>query len=412
MGAKMRTPTEGESALERLADTNPELEVWWDSSPLIFAGWAQGWLARQGADRPLREAQLSRFFGGPAEARVICGVTTNPPLCKQVLDSSPQVWREFAIGAAASRPGVSSYEVFWETYREIVRRGAAMVMEVFESSGQRRGYLSGQVDPRQLHDTEAMVAQAKALKQASPNVMIKMPGTKEGIDGIRRLTALGIATNATLTFTVSQLVAVAEAVRAGLEEAKRNGVDLSQWRSVGTLMLGRFEDAKEFRRQAEERGILLSEEDLRWAGIAVFKRVCQTFAERGYPTKPLAASMRLGPTLDGRVHVWHIEKIAGAPAVFTIFPNIIEAFLEEYDSLPLESQFEREVPREVIEKLSRLPYFLQAYEEGGLAPVEFVNYPATVETAHSFSRATEEMIGWVEGVLADREEAPGVQVGW
>jgi len=395
-----------QSALERLAKTHREVEVWWDSSPLIFSGWARAWLARRGADRAAREEQLSRFFEGPVGERVICGVTTNPPLCKQVLDSAPQEWREFVLGVAASRPGVSSYEVFWETYREIVRRGAAMVMEVFEASEHRRGYLSGQVDPRQLHDTEAMVAQAKDLKKASPNVMIKMPGTKQGIDGIRRLTALGIATNATLTFTVSQLVAVAEAVRAGLREAKRKGVDLSRWRSVGTLMLGRFEDAREFRRQAEERGIALSEEDLRWAGIAVFKRVCQIFAERGYPTKPLAASMRLGPTLGGRLRVWHIEKIIGAPAVLTIFPNIIEAFLEEYDSLPLGRGFETEVPREVIAKLSRLPYFLQAYEEGALAAEEFANYPATVETAGSFSRATEEMIGWVEGVLAEREQAP------
>ncbi len=389
-------------ALERLADANPDLELWWDSSPLIFAGWAKTWLAKQGVDRPLREAQLSRFFAGPAEARVIRGVTTNPPMSKKVMESAPQEWAGVVKKIAAARPGAPVYEVFWETYREVVRGGAAMMMEVFEASDYRHGYLSGQVDPRILHDTDKMVAQARTLREMSPNIMIKMPGTKEGIEGIRRLTAEGISTNATLTSTVSQLVAVAEAARAGLEEAKRKGLDLSQWRSVGTFMLGRFEDSPAFRKQAEERGIALPEEELRWAGIAVFRQICKILAKRGYATRPLAASTRIGPTLNGRRHIWHIEKIVGAPIILTMFPNVIEAYLEGYDAVPIEAEAETPIPQETLDKFLRIPYFTQAYEEGAQTPDEFATYPCIVETARAFSQATADMVSWVEKVLSEK----------
>jgi transaldolase len=388
--------TQNESSLERIAGANPELEIWWDSSPLIFSSWAEQWLAGQTPDRA---AQLARFFEGPVQQRVICGVTTNPPLCKQVLEAAPQEWRDYVRQLAAAQPEALVYDIFWNTYKEIVRRGAQKIIEVFEASKYKRGFISGQVDPCKLHDTAAMVAQGCELRQASPNIMIKLPGTKEGIEGIRQLTALGIATNATLTFTVSQLVAVAEAVRAGLEEARRNGVDLSQWRSCGTHMLGRFEDAGEFRRQAEARSIALSETDLRWAGIAVFNKILRLFKARGYLTKPLAASMRIGPTLDGRKHIWHIERLCHKPVVLTIFPNIIEAFLEAGDAAMPDDVGDSDAPKEVLDKLLRIPYFVQAYEEEGITSEEFATYPATIETATQFAQATREMIAWVEGSL-------------
>jgi transaldolase len=379
------------SAVERLAATGSE--IWWDSSPLIFSAWLEEMVGKAccpSTAEALR-TQLSRMyrFDDPA-ASVLRGITTNPPLSLAVVKGDQAGWDNWTEKYIKEHPEVTTPELFWATYKEVVRRGAAMFQPIFEASGYKEGYLSGQVDPRILQDTDAMVKQGVELNSMAKNVMVKMPGTKEGVEGIRRLTALGIPTNATLTFTVAQLVAVAEAVKAGLAEARANGVDLSKWRSVVTMMLGRMEDAKAFAEQAAGLGIELTETDKRWAGIAVFKKVYRIYKERGYESKELAASMRLGPTIDGQLNIWHIEKFAGMDVVLTVFPNIFEGWINTYADRKIESHADEDVPAEVLEKLLKVPYFREAYDEKGLAPEEFINQPAVVETKTAFNAATDE----------------------
>ena len=160
------------------------------------------------------------------------------------------------------------------------------------------------------------------------------------------------------------------------------------------MMLGRYEDAPPLKEQAAERGIELSEADVRWAGIAIFRKAHALFQARGYPSKLMAASMRLGPTVDGVQRVWHLEKLGGANAVLTVFPNIYEAFLANYGGLPLETQIEEPVPDDVLERLTRIPYFTAAYDEQGLVPEQFAAHPALRITAASFSDAMAKIEGF------------------
>jgi transaldolase len=386
-------------ALERLNDTAEGLEIWWDSSPLIFDGWCRTLLHAE-SDPRKREVlaqQLRRMYDPerPADSLFV-GVTTNPPLSLQAIESDPDTWFPWIENLARSHPGASTYELFWKTYTEVVKRGAAMFSAKFEATGYKRGYLSGQVDPRVLQDTQEMIREGITLNQMARNVMIKMPGTKEGIYGITLLTALGIPTNATLVFTLPQLIAVAEAVKKGLKIARAGGVDLSRWRSVVTMMLGRFEDAKQMALDAQKAGIELTETDKRWAGVAIFKKAYRIFKQRGYESKLLGASMRLGPTVDGKQRVWHLEKFAGGDVVLTIFPNIIEAWIKNYDQDPITPQMDDPVPDEVIERLLKIPYFAAAYDEHGIAPEDYITHGAVVETATSFSEATEKLQKLVE----------------
>ena len=94
---------------------------------------------------------------------------------------------------------------------------------------------------------------------------------------------------------------------------------------------------------------------------------------------------------------WRSDSLAGARAVLTIFPNIIEAFLLSYRGQLIEPLIEEEVPGEVLGKLLRLPYFRQAYEEDGLTPEEFATYPPVVATADSFTEAMVEFERRVQG---------------
>jgi transaldolase len=391
------------SVIEALAATSSDIEVWWDSSPLIYPGWIQETVAKiaDPARRAEVETQLRRLHD-PAnpEKNVIVGVTTNPPLTLQAIQKNPSSFEPWIDEQVRRKPGISAHELFWLTYKHVVALGAAEFEGVFEVSGYRRGYLSGQVDPRILQDTDEMVRQGIELNRANRNVMVKMPGTKEGIEGVRRLAAQGIPTNATLTFVLPQLIAVAEAVKAGAAEARAKGVDASKWRAVCTMMLGRFEDAKEFRRQAEALGIELTESDLRWAGTAVMKKAYRIYKERGYETKLLAASMRPGPKEGGKARVRHVEELLGGDVVLTIFPNIFEALVFGYEPDEMTSHIDSEVPAEVLEKLLRVPYFAAAYDEHGIAPEDFLTHPAVVETGTAFAQATADLEAYCASRIA------------
>jgi len=97
--------------------------------------------------------------------------------------------------------------------------------------------------------------------------------------------------------------------------------------------------------------------------------------------------MRVGPKEGGRTRIWHLDKFAGGDVVLTIFPNIIEEFLQAYSGESIEPQMDDPVPPQVIERLRRTAYFRQAYDDGGLAPAEFGSYPPLVATAEGFVKA-------------------------
>lgn len=385
------------SVVERLLDTNPGLEIWWDSSPLVYSSWAEKLIHDASPDRKesLR-VQLRRLYDpqNPA-ASLFGGVTTNPPLSLAAMKDDPERWADWIQGYCIQQDYPPVEDVFWALYQEIVRLGALTFNPMFESSGYLRGYLSGQVDPRNFFEGEMMLRQALELSALAPNVMVKIPGTEVGIRVIKDLTSRGIPTNCTAAFTVPQFLAVAEAVQAGVLEARANGVDLTRWRSVVTDMSARWENAPEFEQQALAAGIDLSPEDRRWAGVAIFKQAHRLFRQRAYPSKMLICSVRMGPSLNGRVHCWHLEETAGADAVFTLPPSYLSELFTQGEHLNFESRVRQDIPAAVMAKLQRIPYFTQAYQPDGLTLAEFDSLPPLLSTHREFATATEKMVDFV-----------------
>jgi transaldolase len=390
------------SPLERLMETHPGLEIWWDSSPLIYSAWAEGLVKKMPPDRAKDlQGQLKRLYDPEhPEESLFRGVTTNPPLSLGVIKTREPLVTQIVDDLIEKNPCVDKESLFWLTYKEIVRRGAEMYRGVFERSRYRYGYLSGQVDPRVLTNKEKMIAQALELASLSPNVMIKVPGTKEGYEVIKVLTSKGIATNNTLTFVLPQLMACARAVKEGLEIAKRDGVDLTRWRSVITHMTARYGDLGDLKKEADQLGIELTEVDVRWAELAIFKKAYRLVREGNYSSKMLICSMRISPILNGKKHCWHLEKLAGGDIVITCPPSFIEGVFEFLDGTEFRPLIDEEVPKSVLDKLLRIPYFERAYREDGYTPDEFNSHPALVATAVEFSKATEGMVDFVAKRLA------------
>ena len=380
------------SAIEKLLALHPGTEVWWDSSPLIYEAWRRDLVA----SNPALHGALERFWRPGSADGLLRGCTTNPPLAWQAIEADRESWDRWARERAASAQSLA--ELLWTVYGEVCDRGAALVEPVYTASRGRFGHICAQVDPRQLTDLEAMLAQARRLHALRPNIMIKMPATKEGIEGLRILSSEGISTTATLCFSVAQAVAVAEAARAGYAEARRKGIDLNGCRCCAALMMGRMEDVPLFKQQAAERGLELTEADLRWAGVAVARKIYRLYRERGYEARLLCASMRLGPVVAGEQHIWHLEKLTGGEMVLTIFPNILAAFFQLYAQRPLEPQIEEPVPDAVLDKLLRIPYFVQAYEEKGVAPEEFIHLPGVQATGSSFAQSMQTIEDYVRAI--------------
>ncbi len=385
------------SAVEKLAKLNPEQEIWFDSSPLILEQWIESVVEKTIKEKQTtRRAQLQKFYiKSKPENSLLVGITTNPPLSLDVIKQQMPQWDKEARTLAKKYCNLTDKELFWKMYMQIVYSGAKMFEPIFKHSNYKLGYLSGQVDPRILADTAEMVRQGINFNQHQRNVMIKMPGTKQGIYGIMLLTSLGIPTNATLTFTLSQLIAVAEAVKQGLALARANGVSLSQWKSVVTHMLGRYEDNPEFDKQAKAVGVEITEADRRWAGLAIFKKAYKIFKERKYESKLLAASMRIGPTINGKQRIWHLEKLSGGDIVLTIFPNIFEAYIENYEDEEIKPAINELVPEDVLKKHLKVPYFSEAYDEHGIKPEDFINHPAVIATGESFAKTADDLENYV-----------------
>lgn len=389
------------SAVERLAELNPETEIWWDSSPLVYRNWKKKMLDRaEPGERVELEEQLNRFFNedDPASG-LVRGVTTNPPLSLQAIEGRPDIWIPWVDQLIKDNPYAGVEVLFWKTYLEVVRRGSDMMKPIWEASNHKLGYLSGQVDPRNPLNEELMSKQALELAAQNPNVMIKCPGTAEGIRLIRRLTALGIATNCTLAFILPQFVSVMDAVHSGLAEAKANNVSMYRWRSVITHMSARYEERKAFDESAAQAGVSLTLEDKRWASIAIFRKAYKIAKRRGYPGKMLFCSMRRGPFVDGVEHIWHIEKLAGGSIVFTCPPGFLAEMWELDSNLEFKPTIEDEVSPKILEKLRRVPYFTEAYQEE-MDPVKFATLAPTVFTIQDFLKATEKTVTFIRERIA------------
>jgi len=390
---------------ERLVEISPGMEIWWDSSPVIFENWCKKILAKADpADRENLQQQFNRMYDteNPLN-QLFRGVTTNPPLSLQAIQDDPPYWEKVTKNILAENPGLDKEGLFWELYKTVVKRGSDMYLPLFEASNYKAGFLSGQVDPRSVFDKDAMMRQAEEIAAINPNVMIKVPGTKQGYEVIEYLTSKGIATNNTLTFVLPQLVDCANSVKRGLETAKKNGVDLSRWRSVITHMESRYGDLGGLRDFASEKGIELSDGEVRLAELAIFKKAYKYLIDNKLPSKMLSCSLRIGPTVDGQDRIWHMEEKAGASIVVTCPPGFIDAviFLPGVEKITFEKdRILEDIPQDVMDKLMRIPYFERAYSEDGYTRDEYNTHPSLQRTAEQFSKATEEMVAFAGKCLA------------
>ena len=300
------------------------------------------------------------------------GVTTNPCLSHLALKRNKCAWNK-AIEALLSEEHTPESKA--EALMRIpVAHAAEKLLPAYERSEGKMGYVCAQVNPARAGDREAMLAMARRFHQWAPNVAVKLPATAAGLDVLEDCVAEGITTTATVSFTVPQVVAIAERHRRGIEQARMNG--LEPGRCFAVIMIGRLDDY--LRDVAHDSRAGVSESDIRQAGLAVTKRAYAIYNERGYEALLLVAALR---------GAYHMTELAGAQLIMSIAPACQELLLAE--DLPREERIDFEVPRDVIDRLSTVPEFVRSYKPDGMKPTDFIAFGATQRTLTQFSEA-----GW------------------
>jgi len=181
----------------------------------------------------------------------VSGVTTNPSIFENALASTSDYAADIAQLAAAGNEGPGITDLLM---RQDVARAADLLRPVYERTQGADGYVSIEASPRLAHDTEATVAEAEYLwaALARPNVMIKVPSTKEGVAALRQLSAAGVNVNATLLFSASRYREVAEAYREGLKQRAMAGKPVATLASVASFFVSRIDTLVD--RRLEECG--------------------------------------------------------------------------------------------------------------------------------------------------------------
>ena len=389
------------SPFERLQEQAPEAEIWWDAPPQTFSAFARSIVtAEQNVkNRHSLQRQLNRFFD-PSSPHVclVRGITTNPSIIAKWIQDDPEFWRNVIAQKQAEQINPCVETTFQLVYLEAIRLVSQAMMPLWKSSNGKYGWISGQTDPRLMFDETAMRAQAYRIAELGPNVMLKVPGTEQGYRVIRDLTAKGISTNSTLSFTVPQFVACIQAVEEGLAQAHLDGVNTSRWRSVITHMIGRFGKMNDLNSEANARDLTLDESDIRYAEIAILKKAYEIIQTGKHPCKMLLSSLLCDETSDCHSLSMHLEHTAGADIAYTCKPGFVRECFERQSELALLSRhsIDRPVPDKVMAKLMQLPTFRNAIDPKGIQPQNFASTGAFLGTFKEVNDNILRLINFVE----------------
>ena len=301
------------------------------------------------------------------------GVTTNPLLVKQAIYNRRDLWKESLENMPSDLNPAQKAE---EIIRRVTVKIASMLEPTYFETKGDQGYVCAQVNPRFPGDVDAMLPMARRLSKWAPNIAVKLPVTAAGLDVLEECAAEGITVTATVSFTVPQVLAIAERYQKGIERARKAGVKPGKCFAV--IMIGRIDDY--LRDVAHDRKSDVAESDIIQSGIAISKRAYGIFKEKGYEATIMLAGMRGS---------YHATEFAGADMVLSIHPKI-QALIEKVEK-PFGERIDQQVDEAVIERLKGIPEFVRAYEPDGMKPEEFITYGVVQKTLSQFVEA-----GWGE----------------
>lgn len=179
-------------------------------------------------------------FKAMIERGDIRGVTSNPTIFNNAIAKTNDYDSALTPLAWA---GWDAEKIFWQLAIEDIRAACDAFAPLYEESNGGDGFVSLEVSPNIAHDTNATIAQAEQLwaRVKRPNLMVKIPATKEGIPAIRKAIAAGVNINVTLIFSLTRYAEVMDAYLSGLEDRAAGGHPIDHIASVASFFVSRVD---------------------------------------------------------------------------------------------------------------------------------------------------------------------------
>jgi transaldolase len=311
------------------------------------------------------------------------GATANPTIVHDVWKKDPTRWGRRVRELAAEMPEATEVDLAWAIVDEMSASAAALLMPAFERYGGRQGRLSMQTNPTFWRSFDPMLAQGVQFTKVAPNIIVKFPATRTGIAVMEEATYRGVSINATVSFSVAQAVAAAEAVERGLRRREAEGLPIDDMGPVITIMVGRVEDWLKV--LVERDGTVVHPAAVAYSGVAVFKRAYRIFQERGFRARLLAAAIR---------HHLHWSEFVGGDVVITM-PSSWQKKFNASAVQVRERMHEPVDPDYINELLAAFPDFRRAFQPDGMAIDEFDSFPPTVRTLRAFIASYHDLLAAV-----------------
>jgi transaldolase len=328
----------------------------------------------------------------------IYGITSNPSIFqKAIADSSDY---DSAIEALRGA-NLSPEEMFFQLAVSDIQAAADLFAGLYERTNGRDGYVSLEVNPLLANDTRGTISQAHALwaKVNRPNLMVKIPATREGLPAIRQCIAGGLNINVTLIFSNQRYLEVMEAYLSGLEDRLADGLPIDPIASVASFFVSRLDSKVDPLLEKLATDGRISADDCRHlqgkAAIAnshlAYQRYKQIFGSERFtalkaaganPQRPLWASTSTkNPAYKDTLYV---DELIAPDTVNTVPPQTLEAFRQHgtpQRSIPDDAQQAQEI--------------LDTLEKSGIS-IKSVTGELEVEGVAAFSKSFESLLSTIK----------------
>ncbi len=289
----------------------------------------------------LESGELSNLI----TTRGVLGITSNPAIFEKAIVGNAIYDTEIKAGIQADKSLNDIYESLIFTD---IRKACDVLLPVYKQTNGIDGYVSIEVPPTIATDTATTITEARRYHAAiaRPNVMIKIPGTPEGLPAAEQMINEGISINVTLLFSVESYVETAWAYIRGLETRAAKGEDISNISSVASFFLSRIDTNIDGKLEqllktnpalADKIGALKGKIAIANAKVAYqeYKKIIATdrwqqLAAKGARVQRLlwASTGTKDPSYSD---VMYVDGLVGADTVNTLPPNTIEACADHCD---------------------------------------------------------------------------------
>jgi transaldolase len=335
----------------------------------------------------LHNGDLERRIGEDA----LTGMTSNPTIFEKALAEGSAYDGQLREAS----PDLTGSELFELLATSDVRDACDRFRVVYDRTKGDDGYVSIEVSPGAANDARATVEEAERLWRAvgRPNLLVKIPGTVEGADAVRRTIAAGINVNITLLFALEAHDRVIEAYMSGLEDRVNRGLPVKDLYSVASFFVSRVDS--EVDKRLDAPGKSAPAELKGKAAIANAKLAYQLFLDRfsskrwkaleskgARVQKPLWASTSTkNPAYRD---VMYVEELIGPRSINTLPPQTIDAFRDH-----------GVVRRTVDQNVDEARRVLARLEEAGIT-MKDVTDKLLVDGLASFQKSFDSLVAGLE----------------